>query len=72
MNNYMFKVVITPEDIWSRMPTEQREMFNEMKVIGVNLCGNGEVEIKCFVSENKTIEKPVLQKLIGDWHVSAI
>ena len=72
MSNYKFKVAIDAKDIYNKLLPEQKEKFNTIKITDVTLCGDKMVTIECLASTDEIIEHTTIQKLIGDWYISAI
>lgn len=72
MNNCKFKLAVKPADIYNRLIPEQKEMFNNLKIIDVKLLDDGIVEIECLALKDKIFENPYRQDLFNNECITAI
>lgn len=69
MNNYKFKLAIDAADIYNKLLPEQKDLFNDVKIMNVESCGDKRVIIECLVLEKDIEEVPFVQKIIDDGEI---
>ena len=61
MNNFKFKLLIEPNEIYNKLIPKQKQLFDNVQITKATLLDSGDVELECLALSSNITETPYRQ-----------